>query len=522
MPAPYSYTDLLDTNAWIRKASDKFYFQCTARTVQESKLFPVNPYIALSYLNAWYRWPELLRKIDAAMPAEEIGHRAREVSTYANVLTTGIIPDFYLGGRQILMDMGMLKATDAIDDIMFVLDFARRLNLSYHRNHAHIYASDAGLRAQLLPERTTQVFEADALGTKPGDRLHGAVKHFLAIVSQYAFLKDCECRLGIGNSGPYKVGGAEMLVRDFHNVGEGDLPWLGVVAADIPHANITLPVIMKDTHFNILDDWGSFEATPAYDHDNMVAVGLYTSDFLSDGYLPVHMDNHSDLADYLDHLSEVMTTATADLWKRISTWSRDQMVDAGLLVYYGVLRDMAHIAGVYDQDDWFTVEDRVQRFKPLFNDEYGGHLIGELVGYISLRSQQGSEYHMSKFSGAPGDMWSTIPYSVLADDEWTGGVGPIRGGSTSLPRKTGLYTTSQGKLTQEECNERARAFTPSTLRDGLVHLDDTWLKNHPEDPRAQDLYRRTQQHSPVLKDKGAGLGREDIAALRQKAGREAG
>jgi hypothetical protein len=119
-------------------------------------------------------------------------------------------------------------------------------------------------------------------------------------------------------------------------------------------------------------------------------------------------------------------------------------------------------------------------------------------------------------------MWSTIPYSVLADDEWTGGVGPIRGGSTSLPRKTGLYTTSQGKLTQEECNERARAFVPSTLRDGLVHLDDTWLKNHPEDPRAQDLYRRTQQHSPVLKDKGAGLGREDIAALRQKAGREAG
>ena len=40
---------------------------------------------------------------------------------------------------------------------------------------------------------------------------------------------------------------------------------------------------------------------------------------------------------------------------------------------------------------------------------------------------------MSKFSGARGEMWSTIPYSVLADDEWTSGVGPIRGGSTSLP-----------------------------------------------------------------------------------------
>ena len=44
----------------------------------------------------------------------------------------------------------------------------------------------------------------------------------------------------------------------------------------------------------------------------------------------------------------------------------------------------------------------------------------------------------------------------------------------------------------------------------------------PEDPRAEDLYRLTQQHSPVLKDKGAGLRREDVAALRQKAGREVG
>ena len=31
------------------RLSDSFYFQCTTRTVQESKLFPVNPYIALSY-----------------------------------------------------------------------------------------------------------------------------------------------------------------------------------------------------------------------------------------------------------------------------------------------------------------------------------------------------------------------------------------------------------------------------------------------------------------------------------------
>ena len=521
MPAKHSYADLLDTNAWIRKASDAFYFQCTTRTVQESKLFPVNPYIALSYLNAWYRYPELFRKIEAAMPVEEIGDYARERLTSANIITNGIIEQFYLGGRQMLMDMGMLKATDAIDDVMYVLDFAKRLNLSYHRNHAHILPTDAGLSAQLLPERQLQVFEADALGTRPGDKLHTAVVHFLAMLSQYAFLKNSECRLGIHNSGPYRVAGGEMLLREFVDLAESDLPWLDGVAAGIELNNISMPVFMKDTHFNILDDWASFEAQPRYDHDNMYAVGLYTSDYLSDGYLPVHMDSATELADYLDHLRDEIHEATQQLWKEVAGWSRDQMIDSGLLVYYNVPKDLAHIAGVYEQSDWYTVEDRVQRFKPMFNDEYGGHLIAELVGYISLRSQQGNEYRMAKLSGARGDMWSTIPYSVLADDEWTSSVGPIRGGSTSLPAKTARYTTTRGKLTQDECNEAARALRVPTLDNGMRFLDDAWVKNHPSDPRAEELYRRTQASSAVLKDQGAGLYREDVLRLREQAGRDA-
>jgi hypothetical protein len=520
MPVPHSYIQLLEANEWIRKCSDSFYWQCTTRTVQESKLFPVNPYIALSYYNAWYRWPELVRKIDAAMPAEELGDRARETTTYANIVTSSLIPNFYLGGRQFLIDMGMLKPTDALDDVMTVLDFSRRLNLSFHRNHAHALANDAGHRAQLLPERTTQVFEGDALGTKPGDRLHTAVSQFLATASQYAFLKNCECRLGIHNSGPYRThGGGEMLVREFLDLAECDLPWLDGVAAPLEHNNLTLPVIMKDTHFGIVDDWASFEASPAYDPANMVAVGLYTSDYLSDGYIPVHMDSAADLADYLDSVREQMAKATAALWQVMAGWTRDQMIDAGALVYYSVLKDLAHLAGVYEQDDWWVVDERAARFKALLNDEYGNHSVAELVGFISLSSQQGSEYHMAKHSGARSEMWTLIPYSVLADDESTATVGPLRPASTSLPRKTGTYTTTRGKLTQDECNAYARGFVPPTLVPELRHLDDTWVKTHVGDARADELYRRTQERSSVLTGKGAGLSQDDVVRLRSEAGR---
>jgi hypothetical protein len=309
-----------------------------------------------------------------------------------------------------------------------------------------------------------------------------------------------------------------MIVRDLVDLAECDYPWMDGIAAPLEHNNLTVPVIMKDTHFNIVDDWGSFEATPSYDASNIAAVGLYASDYLSDGYIPVHMDSASELADYLDHLRGQMTEATTEMWKMMAGWTREQMIDAGLLVYYGVLKDLAHFAGVYEQEDWFMVDERVQRFKPLFNDEYGGALIAEIVGYVSLTSQQLSEYHMAKFSDARGEMWTPVPYSVLADDEWTSTVGPIRSGTSSLPAKTAPYTTTRGKLSLAECNRLAAEFRPTGWH--LRHYDDdTWIKNHPSDSRADELYRSTHASSAVLRDQGADVNQAELDELRAAAGR---
>ena len=522
MPAPYTYPQLLDYNAFLRKWSDSFYFHCTTRTVQESKLYPVNAYIELSYLNAFYRYPSLYRKLEEHMPAEEIGDRCREISHKGNIITTHLDLMFYISGRQMLIDMGMLRPSDALDDLAYVLDFTKRLNLAYHRNHAHIAPSDANLRAQVLPERRLQVFAADAFGCQPGDRLHTAVRKFLAQASQYSFLAHCECRLGLNNSGPYKVGAdKEMLVRDFVDLAEGDYPWLDGIAGAVSHNNLSFAVVLKDTHVNILDDWGSFEATPAYNHDNMVAVGLYTSDFLSDGYVPVAMDSRDTLADFLESETEILRVATSDLWKEMAAWTRDQMLDAGLLVYYSIPKDLFHIAGIYDQDDWFTVEERAQRFKPLMNDEYARDLLGEMLGYVSLPTQRGSEYVMAKWNNGRSHIFSDIPYTVLVDDEFSSTVGPIRGGSTSLAPKGGTWTTTKGKLDLAEANRLAREFSPFAGQEPYRFLDDAWVKNHYTDPRAEELYRWTQQSSRLLQDRGAGLLHDDINQIRLAAGEPA-
>jgi hypothetical protein len=511
------YRDLLETNEFIRKQSDLTYWLCITRSIQESKLFPVNPYILLSYLNAFYRWPALLRRVEEKISAEECGDRAREMSLKIDTINTNwALSNFYLLGREMLIAMGAIRPQDAYEDVMYVVDFARRFNLAFQRNNAHITNKDAGDRGQLLPERTLQVFEADLFEVASGDRLHHAATQLMAQLSQYAFLAHCECRIGIHNSGPYNFGdGRQMIMRDWFDLTEGDYPWLDGIATALEYNNLTIPVVVKNTNFHLMDDWASFESEPGFAAENIVAVGLYTSDILSEGYRPVSMENPTALAETMEHVREILAEATVDLWKRIADWSRLQMVEAGALVYYSVAKDFANVAGIYDPEDWFTIDDRARRFIPLLNDEYGNMGLAEMVGLLSFPTQQANEYVMSRYSNANKNMISTLPYSILADGDAAPTVGGMGPGSSSLPAKAGRYTTSRGRLTLEEYNKEAANFRPKITQEPYRYLDEEWVKYHWRSGEADDLYRQSQQHSRSLAGRGAGLRRADIEALRR-------
>lgn len=515
--AELTYRNLLETNNSLRSLSDTTYWLCVTRTVQESKLFPMNPYMLVSYLNTFYRLPTLLREIDAATPAEALGDRAREVSLKVDTVNAAwAMPTFYLLGREMLMNWGLLRPADAVEDVVDVLAFSRRFNLAYHRNDGHRSNTDFGHRSQFLPERTLQVFEADVHGVSPGDRLHNAATKLVAQLSQYAFLVHCECRVGLHNSGPYAFGdNRQMLVRDFFDLTEGDYPWMDGIAADMPYNNLTIPILFKDTNFHLVDDWASFEAEPNYDAANIVAVGMYSSDALSDGYIPVGMDSADTLAETMEQYREILNRATAELWTRISTWTREQMIDAGALVYSSVAKDFAHLAGTYRQDDWFTIDERVQRFKPLLNDEYGRDMLGELVGLLTLPQQKANEYTMARHSGLNQNMLSGLPYSVLIDDDFAPTAGSQLSGSSSLAAKTGLWTTTAGRIGLDEYNQRARAFTPAVLDGANRYRDEEWVKWHHETAAADRLYQLTQRGSRNLECRGAGLRRDDLRSAKE-------
>src|SRR6202047_804704 len=296
-----SYAQLLETNNLVQTCADETYWLCVTRTVQESKLFPV-----LAYMMAYFRYPSLLRKIESRLSAEAIGDRARNMGAKIQNPSMGwALPGFYLLGREWLINMGLLKPTDAIEDIIYVMNFWKRFQLSSHRNDGHITNKEFGHRAQLLPERRLQVFHADMFDCLAGYALHSAAQAFMAAASQYGFLITCESRISMCNSGPYKIADdREMLVRDFMDLSESDFPWLDDIAPDVPTNNLTVTMAVKDCHFHLMDDWGSFESKPEFKPEQLVGVGLYTSDHLSDGYVPLGMNSREELISTFRMLEE--------------------------------------------------------------------------------------------------------------------------------------------------------------------------------------------------------------------------
>ena len=71
------------------------------RTSLESKLIPVTAYVITACVECWYRYPEMITVIDAAMPAEEIGRIGRRPGTRINTVHLWGVPNFWLLGRKV-------------------------------------------------------------------------------------------------------------------------------------------------------------------------------------------------------------------------------------------------------------------------------------------------------------------------------------------------------------------------------------------------------------------------------------
>ena len=317
------------------------------RTSLESALIPVTAYIVVACAEAFLRYPAMMEQIEEAMPAEEIGRRARRPGCQVDPCYLWSIANFFLLGRKI-MAMVDPSADDPVRTAR-VLDFWERAALSY-RGDGTRQAWDTGT-SRIYDDATVAALLAGTEAIVDDDH-RSQVKRFNATLVNHLFLLYFDTRAGYGDTGPYAVPGAAgqtLLVRDFYRLAEGDFPWSSV-ARDVPYHHLTAALVLDGVD-STYTDFGTSNHVPEDYLDRLVRFGLFTTDGLPPGELrPVPIDE-------LDPLVAAVRTAQSQHYRNIAAMSRDEKIRAGALVYFTFLKPFAEEAGIADQLDWTVPRD---------------------------------------------------------------------------------------------------------------------------------------------------------------------
>ncbi|MGQ0833019.1 MAG: hypothetical protein ACT4OV_15230 [Microthrixaceae bacterium] len=317
------------------------------RTSLESALIPVTAYIVVACAEAFLRYPEMIRQIDRAMPAEEIGRLARRPGCQVDTCYLWSISNFFLLGRKI---MGMLDpAADDPHDAATVLDFWERAAMAYRADGTR-QAWDTG-RSTPYPKDIVERLLQDVAPIDDDDH-RGEVKRFNATLVNHLFLLYFDTRAGYGDTGPYEVPGEpsqELLVRDFYRLAHGDFPWSDV-AKDVPYHHLTAAMVLDGVQ-STFTDFGTSNHTPEDYLDHLVGFALYTTDGQAPGELRLVP------AGEYGGIVRAVRTAQSQHYRNIAAMTRDEKIRAGAYVYFSFLRPFAEIAGVADELDWQVPRD---------------------------------------------------------------------------------------------------------------------------------------------------------------------
>ncbi len=317
------------------------------RTSLESALIPVTAYIVVACAEAFLRYPEMVRKIDAAMPAEEIGRRARRPGCQVDTCYLWSISNFFLLGRKILAMLD--PAADDPVNTATVLDFWERTAIAY-RGDGTRQAWDTG-RAMPYDDATVATLLS---GVTPivDDEHRSAVQRFSATLVNHLFLLYFDTRAGYGDTGPYPVPdqpGRTMIVRDLYRLAEGDFPWSSV-AKEVPYHHLTAALVLDGVDSTITD-FGTSNHTPEDYLDHLVGFALYTTDDLPPGEVRLVPPEE------YDGIVAAVRSAQSAHYRAIAGMSRDEKIRAGAYVYFTFLRPFAEVAGIADELDWSVPRD---------------------------------------------------------------------------------------------------------------------------------------------------------------------
>jgi hypothetical protein len=344
VPDPTIEEQRAEANRLIAYHSPISHSLTTERTSLESRLIPVSAYIITACVEAYLRYPAMMREIAAAMPPREIGRRARRPGCRVNTVHLWSVPNFWLLGRKVMALVDPV-GTEAVEPAYEVLHFWEEAALGF-RGDGTRQAWDTGF-APIYDEATVAALLDGCAAVDDAERAR--IKRFNATLVAYLFLLYFDTRVGTGDTGPYPLpDGRVLLVRDFYQMGRSDF-WWSDVAEGVPYQNLTAALVLEGATVRRITDFGTSYLEPEDYLDHLAAFGLFTTG--GDGALrPVPLDE-------LDAVVAAVRAAQSAHYRNIARMDRDEKIRCGAYVYFSFLKPYAEIAGVADRLDWTVPRD---------------------------------------------------------------------------------------------------------------------------------------------------------------------
>jgi hypothetical protein len=313
-------------------------YQAGTRTMFASPLIPME-YLAIQGLEVWDRWPAIIDTITAACTPEAIGAALRRPGLGVNSTHFFCLACLPPGGHDGWLRHGVTYA-DTAARYATLFDFWHGATTSW-RADGFSTAWAAGNVVKPYPAECIEELASAVVDISPSEVT--GLRRSMGTLMQFLFLNFMECRVGIGETGPYALPRDRvMLVREFAFLGPSFLPW-SAVAAGAPFESVVAALVFRPGVRIEVGDTATSVCIPADPMVDLEGVGLYASDH---GTLtPIGLDELGAAAAAARH-------AHRDLYRQVARWSWEEKMAAGAFSYFSTLRPFAALAGVDGQVDW--------------------------------------------------------------------------------------------------------------------------------------------------------------------------
>lgn len=337
-----------------------------------SGMIPRQEYEILAFMHEFYRWPEILRMTtqEAGGPQGimDIGASARrEIGTKVNAVHDWCIGAVGFGmGRCGLLALEAIGPDDYIGESNEILKFMQRV-LWGKRQDGYILNSQDRYRCRIHEADFLSQITAQIEPIENGSPRHGAFTQFNAAAELLSFLDHYDCRLGLGDTGPYELPDGQLLILRDLFVNEEVFHWSDVCDDEnLPHCyTLALTIDPEKMGLNEIrvNDISTTFTRPKNYIEAVTGGAVFAREKWNTPMGDVYPIKIDDLG---DHLGRVQN-ATLKLYTKTARMNRRDLIWNGQYVYYvDMILPHMRLAGSYDKAcrdyDLWEIDQRVANY----------------------------------------------------------------------------------------------------------------------------------------------------------------